>query len=270
MGKVHVRYHTAACFIFSLVIILVSSQQALSGSVSLQWDAKTDAGLSGYKIYYGTASRTYILSINVGNTTTYTVNNLSAGTYYFALTAYYTSTEVESGFSNEVSTTVSSGQPVTPLLSVDSTYAGYTISAIDDGIINANGEGATTWASTESSTTGHWIEIAFPSAMPLNYATIWWAFNPYQQKYMVSQQVDIQYWDGAAFRTLGSLRPTNLNVASSTFTFFFVTTSKLRFYQPANQGPPTYTTVLWVTEIDYGANNSISSQLPAPTNPRAL
>ena len=48
-----------------------------------------DSSVIGYKVYYGTASRTYTVQIKVGNVTTYMVQGLSHGvTYYFAITAY--------------------------------------------------------------------------------------------------------------------------------------------------------------------------------------
>jgi hypothetical protein len=76
--------------------------------VSLAWDAVSAATLSGYRLYYGQASQTYTASIDVGLTTSYTVTGLTDGqTYYFAVTAYDTAGD-QSGFSNEVSTTLSS------------------------------------------------------------------------------------------------------------------------------------------------------------------
>ncbi len=54
-------------------------------------------------IHYGTASGTYSQAINVGNTTSYTVSNLSDGQkYYFAVTAY-NAVGYQSVYSNEVS-----------------------------------------------------------------------------------------------------------------------------------------------------------------------
>ncbi len=47
----------------------------------------------------------YSAPISLGRQTTYTVTGLTPGTYYFAVTAYNTAS-LESGFSNEVSTTV--------------------------------------------------------------------------------------------------------------------------------------------------------------------
>ena len=48
------------------------------------------SGLSaaGYIVYYGSSSRNYTSSVNVGNTTSCTLQNLSSQTYYIAVTAY--------------------------------------------------------------------------------------------------------------------------------------------------------------------------------------
>lgn len=81
-------------------------------TATLTWDSPTTnadgtplTDLVGYKIYYGTTSGNYTEVIAVGNVTTYKVEGLQPGTYYFALTAYDTSGN-ESGYSNEVSKTI--------------------------------------------------------------------------------------------------------------------------------------------------------------------
>ena len=72
---------------------------------TLAWDANSEPDVTGYNLYYGTASGSYSHSIDAGNTTQVTVTGLQAGvTYYFAATAYSASSE--SAFSNEVSYTV--------------------------------------------------------------------------------------------------------------------------------------------------------------------
>lgn len=77
-------------------------------TAALAWDAVTDPGLAGYRIYYGTAPGTYLQPPGGGvsvssNVTTYTVTGLTSGTtYYFAATAYDNLTN-ESVFSNEIS-----------------------------------------------------------------------------------------------------------------------------------------------------------------------
>jgi len=53
----------------------------------------------------GTASGVYGPPINVGNVTSYVLNNLAVGTYYFVVKDYNTS-GVESAPSNEVSKSI--------------------------------------------------------------------------------------------------------------------------------------------------------------------
>lgn len=94
----------------TLVIILSFFPAALfAGEVTLKWYAPTSNAdgtrledLSGYKIYYGTASQVYTGYIDIGNVTTIRIGNLPAGFIYFTLTAYNASGN-ESGYSNEVS-----------------------------------------------------------------------------------------------------------------------------------------------------------------------
>jgi hypothetical protein len=82
------------------------SAAALAGQVTLAWDASTDPAVTGYKLYYGTATRNYTSSVDVHNVTTYTVPGLTEGlTYYFAAVDYDTYGS-ESVYSNEVVYTV--------------------------------------------------------------------------------------------------------------------------------------------------------------------
>ena len=93
-----------ALFAFILVFqILALCQFALAAQVRLAWDANSESDLAGYKIYYGTSSKSYSASVDVGNVTTYTVTGLTEGqTYYIAVTAYNTSYS-EGDYSSEVS-----------------------------------------------------------------------------------------------------------------------------------------------------------------------
>jgi len=72
----------------------------------LAWDPPDiSTDVTGYMIHYGTEAGSYSQSIDVGNTTSYTVSNLIAGqTYYFAVTAYNNDVRDQSTYSNEVST----------------------------------------------------------------------------------------------------------------------------------------------------------------------
>jgi hypothetical protein len=100
----HTRFHR---FIVLWVCLLFCSSPLLfAGDVSLAWDPSTSEDVVGYKVYVGLSPGNYGDPIVIGNQTSYTVTGLSDGnTYYFAATAYDQSGN-ESGFSNEVSTTV--------------------------------------------------------------------------------------------------------------------------------------------------------------------
>jgi len=88
-----------------LFLIPTAVQSATTNSATLQWAANSESDLAGYKIYQGTTSGSYGLSVAVGKVTTYTASNLQDGlTYYFAITAYDTSGN-ESPPSFEVSKT---------------------------------------------------------------------------------------------------------------------------------------------------------------------
>ncbi len=74
----------------------------------LSWAAPARS-VAGYRVYYGTSSRSYSQALGSGAfvaTSTYVVTGLQAGhTYYFAVTAI-DAAGLESAFSNEASKTI--------------------------------------------------------------------------------------------------------------------------------------------------------------------
>jgi fibronectin type 3 domain-containing protein len=67
-------------FIFILLFLtLLSAQFALAAQIRLAWDPNTESDAAGYKIYYGTSSKSYTGSVDVGNVTTYTLSGLTQG-----------------------------------------------------------------------------------------------------------------------------------------------------------------------------------------------
>lgn len=86
-----------------LLMLLGSSIVAAGQSVTLAWNANTETNLAGYRLYWGSASRSYSTNMTVlVPETTATVTNLPAGpTNYFAVTAY-TTDGLESDYSDEV------------------------------------------------------------------------------------------------------------------------------------------------------------------------
>ncbi len=79
-----------------------------AADISLIWEASSSENIAGYRVYIGKASRSYGAPITIPNQTTYTATGMSAGVYYFAVTAV-NALGIESEFSNEISTTIESG-----------------------------------------------------------------------------------------------------------------------------------------------------------------
>jgi Putative Ig domain len=92
----------------------IAVNQVSNGSATLTWTpplANTDGSaltnLAGYRIYYGTATNSLNQSVQVANVgiSSFTVSNLTSGTWYFGVTAYTTS-GLESSLSNVTSKSV--------------------------------------------------------------------------------------------------------------------------------------------------------------------
>jgi hypothetical protein len=105
-GQVAGTFKKSLLTIVQGVYSLTGQSAALTPSVTsgmnVTWSAVS--GATSYRLYYGTASGDYIQSygagLNVGNVTSYTVEGLSSGTYYVAVTAI-DSSGAETGYSNE-------------------------------------------------------------------------------------------------------------------------------------------------------------------------
>ena len=117
------RQRTLWGVIAAALLLGVHPAAATAASVSLAWDPNIEADLAGYKVYVGSSSRSYTQNIDVGHVTTVTLPNLLEGqSYFFAVTAYDIFAN-ESGYSNEVSTTLAlSNRPPT---------ASFTFSCLD-------------------------------------------------------------------------------------------------------------------------------------------
>ncbi len=72
-----------------------------AGSIGLTWDPA--AGASGYRVYYGTASRQYTASLDVGNVTTAAISGLGNCTTWYLAVKAYNSVGESPDYSNEVS-----------------------------------------------------------------------------------------------------------------------------------------------------------------------
>lgn len=131
----------------SVVISMASSPAATAAEVTLAWDPNADKNVAGYNLYYGSASRSYPHSTDVGNVTISTIEQLQEGrTYYFAVTAYDTGGN-ESAFSNEISYTVPTANQVFTITA----SAGANGSIAPSGMVSVDGEGSQSFAITADS-----------------------------------------------------------------------------------------------------------------------
>jgi hypothetical protein len=98
----------------SLAPFAIAVNQASNGTATVNWTPPTDnsngtalTNLAGYQIHYGTTSTNLAQTVQVANAglTSYTLTNLTSGTWYFAVTAY-TSTGMQSSMSNVASKSI--------------------------------------------------------------------------------------------------------------------------------------------------------------------
>lgn len=96
-------HRTAARYLIAVLALTLVAGAAFAGTISVSWNAVTDGDLSGYKIYYGTASGTYTSSISVGAVTTATLSSLDPATrYYIAVKAVDAAGLESTAYSNEI------------------------------------------------------------------------------------------------------------------------------------------------------------------------
>jgi hypothetical protein len=98
----------------SLPAFTLTVDQISTGNATLEWTPPTEntdgsvlSNLAGYRLHYGSSANSLTQTVQVSNPglTTYVVENLSAGTWYFAVTSYTTS-GVESSLSGVVSSSI--------------------------------------------------------------------------------------------------------------------------------------------------------------------
>jgi hypothetical protein len=97
----------------SLAAFTLTINQISNGTATLNWmpptqntDGTALMDLAGFRVHYGTTAGNLTQSVTVANAglASYTISNLSSGTWYFSISAY-TKTGVESDLSDTVSTT---------------------------------------------------------------------------------------------------------------------------------------------------------------------
>jgi hypothetical protein len=87
-----------------LLIALLFASSAMCADVTVAWNAPYGETPISYTVYVGSTHGTYAANHNAGTSRTYTVTGLANGTWYFAVTAVYATSESE--YSNEIFKTI--------------------------------------------------------------------------------------------------------------------------------------------------------------------
>jgi len=109
--KLSVRRSLLLCSLLLSVRPAFSLTIPAGVTIPLAWNQSPDAKVTGYNVYYGTASHTYTNHVHLGTVTNATISGLAAGAVYFFAATSYNAAGTESSFSNEAS---SAGPPVLP------------------------------------------------------------------------------------------------------------------------------------------------------------
>lgn len=157
--------------LFVLFAAVASVNLAAARDLTLSWNPSTDPTVAGYNLYYGTNSGDYSNKVTVGQVTTATISNLTAGvTYYFSATAF-NSAGVESDFSNETSFIVPGVLTLTP--AAKSGEAPVIRFPVEPGHwyeVQATTDlrSWTTISQTGVATSNDWVQVTDPNAASFN------------------------------------------------------------------------------------------------------
>lgn len=145
-----------------LFLIQSWSPAQAAPSVTLAWNPSPSPGIMGYRLHYGFSSGSYSVIIDVGNTTTATVQNLTVGqTYYFVVTAYNISGR-QSGPSNQVTFTSAPN----PVLVQTTPLQGRIATVPNPPDFDGDGKQDLLWRNSSTGQVGLWLmNGARPQAM---------------------------------------------------------------------------------------------------------
>lgn len=105
-----------------LAIVFMTSTAWAATNVSFKWDANSESDLAGYKIYQSATSGNYtgvtpvdipLASLADPTNPEFTKMSIPDGTWFWVATAYDT-TGNESGYSNEITSTLDTAPPAPP------------------------------------------------------------------------------------------------------------------------------------------------------------
>lgn len=134
---------------------------------------------------------------------------------------------------------------------VDSSFDGYDAKPLTDGVTDVRRVAAMrynegNWASAETPE-AHWIELQFDARAGVVAVYVYWGFD--KNRYLPARRVELQAADGGGeWHTISTVEP-GANYDRTSFEFAPITITRLRLLQPAQQGPPNRSFIMWVREV---------------------
>lgn len=106
------------------IITLFAAGSAKADTVNLGWNAVTEAGIQGYRVYVGTTQDQFTQTYDTGTDTNYSVSGLETGKVYYFAVSTIGSTGLESELSDEITVTLEATPPITPPINPPETSFG--------------------------------------------------------------------------------------------------------------------------------------------------
>jgi serine/threonine protein kinase len=134
---------------------------------------------------------------------------------------------------------------------VDSSFEGYDAKPLTDGVTDVRRVAALrynegNWASAETPG-AHWIELQFDQPANVAAVYVYWGFD--RNRYLPARRAELQVADERGeWRTVSTVEPGS-NYDRTSFEFAPVRAARLRVLQPAQQGPPNRSFIMWVREV---------------------
>ncbi len=136
-------------------------------------------------------------------------------------------------------------------IEVDSSFDGYSAAPLTGGETDVRRIAGMrynrgNWASAETHTP-HWIELAFDRPASVAAVYVYWGFD--HNRFHPSRRVELQVPDDSeGWRTVSLMEPGD-DYDRTAFEFTPQTTTRLRIFQPAQQGPAHRPFVMWVRAV---------------------
>jgi len=147
-------------------MVLGSASRLYASTVIAEWNPNSESNIAGYLLSYGMQSGNYTTTMDVGDVTTYSFSLTAGQTYYLAVQAYNTNSQV-SAYSAEVVYTVPADAPTIVSLSPASGSLGTSVTILGSNFGATEGASTVTFngvTATPASWSNSGIIVAVPKS----------------------------------------------------------------------------------------------------------